>query len=177
MLERARGGDPEAARTLYARYSAYVRVAVRRQLHPRLRSQFDSLDFVQDVWTSFLTAPADPARFETPAALLSFLSRMAHNKLVDAVREQFQTAKRDVTREEPLGETTAGMPDRGPSPSQWAVAGERWEQLVGHFPAGHRAILERLRAGYTALEIAEQAGVSVSTVNRIVRRLKDLTGM
>jgi RNA polymerase sigma-70 factor (ECF subfamily) len=56
------------------------------------------------------------------------------------------------------------------------IAGEEWEQLRGRFPEGQRVVLELLRAGHSYEDIARLASVSVSTVNRIVRRLKDLTG-
>jgi RNA polymerase sigma factor (sigma-70 family) len=174
VLDRAQAGDPEAAGLLYARYSAFVRAAVRRKLHPRLRPQFDSADFVQDVWKSFLTGP-DRRHFESPQKLIAFLARVARNKVVDVFRTRFETEKANIARERPLG-GAAGVPARQPTPSQWAIAGEGWERLVQEFPAAYRVILERLRAGYTYEEIAREAGVSLTTVNRIVRRLKDVTG-
>jgi RNA polymerase sigma-70 factor (ECF subfamily) len=175
VMGRALEGDPEAADTLYTRYSAYVRSAVRRQLHPRLRSQYDSLDFVQDVWKSFLATPAGRLRFESPQALVQFLSRVARNKVTDVFRQRFALEGRDISREQSLHDIPAVL-GRDPSPSQFAAAGEEWEQLVRRFPAAYRVILERIRARYTSDEIARQAGVSLSTVNRIVRRLKDLSG-
>jgi RNA polymerase sigma-70 factor (ECF subfamily) len=177
LLDRARDGDQDAARILYTRYSSYVRAAVRRRLHPRLRRQYDSLDFVQDVWKSFLAAPGDRRQFDSPQALVGFLARVARNKVLEVVRLRFTTEKADITRELPLEAAGAGVPGREPTPSQTAIAGERWESLVGKFPNSYRVILERLRAGYTYEEIAQQAGVSLSTINRIVRRLKDLGGV
>lgn len=177
LMDRARKGDGDASRVLYTRYSAFVRAAVRRQLHPRLRPQYDSLDFVQDVWKSFLATPPNRLRFDSPQALVGFLTTVARNKVVEEFRRRFATEKNDITREQPLGPAEEFVPARQPSPSQWAVAGERWEHIVRQFPDGYRAILERLRAGYTPQEIAGQAGVSLSTLNRIVRRLKDLSGL
>ena len=60
--------------------------------------------------------------------------------------------------------------------SQVAVAGERWADWVRRLPPGHRAVLERLRDGHTHEEVAAMLNVSVRTVERIVRRLKDLPG-
>lgn len=175
VLDRAQAGDAEAARVLYARYSALVRAAVRRRLHPRLRPQYDSQDFVQDVWKSFLAAQ-DRLRFNSPHELVEFLVRVARNKVVDVYRERFETAKRDITREQSLDAAGGAVPTHQPTPSQWAIAGEQWDRLVREFPA-YRVILERLRAGYTLPEIASAAGVSLSTVNRIVRRVRDVTGV
>jgi RNA polymerase sigma-70 factor (ECF subfamily) len=180
IIARLRAGDPAAAEALYEQYGPFLRAAVRRQLHPRLRTRFDSLDFVQDVWASFLAAPADRYKFDTPQALLAFLNRVAYHKVVEVFRRRFETRKDAVTREEPVEEWEHG-PDRlrapTPTASQFAVAGEEWERLLSRFPPGHRAIIERLREGYTHEDIARMANVSVTTISRIVRRLKDLTGL
>jgi RNA polymerase sigma-70 factor (ECF subfamily) len=125
---------------------------------------------------SFLAAPAGRLRFESPRALVRFLSQVARNKVTDVFRQRFALEGREISREQSLQDMPA-ISGRDPSPSQLAVAGEEWEQLVRKFPAAYRVILERIRAGYTNEEIALQAGVSVSTVNRIVRRLKDLSGL
>lgn len=45
------------------------------------------------------------------------------------------------------------------------------------FPIGHRVVLERLREGHGYEDIARMANVSMSTVNRVVRRLKEMTGI
>jgi RNA polymerase sigma-70 factor (ECF subfamily) len=165
---------------MFRLYGPFIRAAVRRQLHPRLRTRFDSIDFVQDVWVSFLAVPADRYTFETPQALLGFLSQVAYNKVVEVFRRRFRTEKDDIAREEAADESS-GVQERllcpTGSPSQWAIAGEEWERLLSRFPAGHRTIVERLREGHTNEEVARIANVSLSTVNRIVRRLKDLTGL
>lgn len=178
MLAGLRKGDPTSATELCRRYEPFIRAAVRRQLHHRLRTLFDSLDFVQDVWASLL---ADPERyaFDSPQALLGFLNRVAHNKVIEVFRRRFRTQKEDATREVSANNAAGGgeLSSPSPTPSQWAIAGERWEQLLGHFAVGHRVILERLREGHNNKDIARMTNVSLSTVNRIVRRLKDLTGL
>ena len=179
LLAALRTGDPAAAAEFYRRYGPVVRAAVRRELHHRLRTRFDSLDFVQDVWASFLALPADRYTFASPQALLGFLARVAQNKVIEAFRRRFRTQKNDIAREraEPRDGGTDEPPAPTPSPSQWAVAGEAWERLLKNVPPGHRVIVERLREGHTYEDIARMTNVSVSTVNRIVRRLKDLTGL
>jgi DNA-directed RNA polymerase specialized sigma24 family protein len=177
LLAGLRKGDPTAATELCRRYEPFIRAAVRRQLHYRLRALFDSLDFVQDVWASFLATPPDRYAFDSPQALLGFLKRVAHNKVVEVFRHRFETQKDDVTREVAAGDLPGGkeFPSPSPTPSQWVIAEERWEQLLGHFAVGHRVILERLREGHNNEDIARMANVSLSTVNRVVRRLRDLT--
>jgi RNA polymerase sigma factor (sigma-70 family) len=181
LMAGLRAGDPAAVDAVCREYGPFIRAAVRRQLHPRLRSRFDSLDFVQDVWASFLAVPADRYAFDGPQALLAFLNRVAYHKVVEVFRRRFGTGRDDITREVAADPTDRGEQDRlrspAPTPSQWAVAGEEWERLLSRFPAGHRAIVERLREGHSYEDVASLANVSRSTVNRVVRRLKELTGL
>jgi RNA polymerase sigma-70 factor (ECF subfamily) len=179
LLAGLRTGNPAVVDGLCLRYSPFIRAAVRRQMHPRLRTRFDSLDLVQDVWASFLAIPNERYTFDTPQALLAFLTRMASHRVVEVFRQRFGTQKNDITRE--LETTDNDVPNQlsstDPTPSQWAIAAEEWDRIIGRFPEGHRMILEWLRAGHTNEDIACLAKVSLSTVNRIVRRLKDITGL
>ena len=179
LIRAWREGQPGALGELFARYSKHIRAAVRHRLHDKLRTQYDSLDFVQDVWASIVAMPPDRYDFDSPAGLLGFLTKVAENKVIDVTRQRLFTQRRDVTREEPLPMTPddcdAALRDRQPSPSQRVSGREQWEKLVGQFPVGYRAILERLRDGYTHEEIAAMAGVCTRTVERIVRRLRELS--
>lgn len=177
LMNRVRAGEAGAYEELLTRYGSAVRAAVRRRLHDRLRTHYDSLDFVQDVWASFLALDPNRYRFEDQNALVGFLCRVARNKVVEVFRRRFATQKADITREQTLmsgSEPEGGLVGRDPTPSQNAVAGERWEDLVRQLPEGQRAVLERLREGHTHEEVAAMLNVSVRTVERIVRRLKDL---
>lgn len=175
LLAAFRAGESAAADALYALCGPAIRAAVRRRLHDRLRTQFDSLDFVQDVWASFLAADPDRHEFATAEAVTGYLTRVAHNKVVEVFRRRFKTQKSAISREVAVGD--AEPPAQAPSPSQRAIAGEAWERLLRGLPPGHRAVVERLREGHSYEDIARLTGVSLSTVNRIVRRLKDLTGL
>lgn len=177
LLAGLRSGDPAVVDGLCRQYSPFIRAAVRRQLHPRLRTRFDSVDFVQDVWASFLALPNERYTFDTPQALLAFLTRMASFRVVEVFRQRFSTQKNNITRELETTENDASDQFRSaaPTPSQWAIATEEWERITGRFPEGHRKILEWLRSGHTNEDVSHLANVSLSTVNRIVRRLKDFT--
>jgi len=178
LLAGLRAGDPSAGDALCRQFAPVIRATVRRQLHPRLRDRFDSLDFVQDVWASFLAIPADRYAFESPEALLAFLTKVAHHKVVNVVRQRFGRGKDAISREERVEKGAGAERDpilsSLPTPSQWAVAGEEWQRILRRFPVGHRVIVERLREGYSHEDIARMANVSMSTVSRVVRRLKDL---
>lgn len=179
LVARVRRGDASAYPELVERYGRAIRLAVRRRLPNRLRKEYDSLDFVQEVWAAFLAIDPASADYPRPENLVGFLTRIAENKVIDLVRRRYGTQAFDVTREGPLpdgvGET--GVPGREPTPSGWAIAAERWAELTKHLTPGQRRVLEKLRDGYTQAEIADELGLSRSSVDRVVRRLKDLCGL
>jgi RNA polymerase sigma-70 factor (ECF subfamily) len=178
LLAALRAGDPLASGEFYRRFGPFVRAAVRRQLNEGLRSRFDSLDFVQDVWASFLAIPPEKYTFASAQGLLGFLTKVAHNKVIEVFRQRYGTQKYDIGREQPLGVQAEDEPrSSNATPSQWAIAGEQWEQLLSRVPPGYRAIVERLREGHNNEDIARMTNVSLSTVNRVIRRLKELTGL
>ncbi len=162
---------------LIERFGGVIRAAVRRSLHERLRTQYDSLDFVQDVWASVLALPPGGREFATPAALAAFLARVAQNKVTDVYRQRFQSQKYAISREvSPTavgeGEKVASAKAQEPTPSLVAIAAERWENLLTQLPPDYHPILHMLRDGFTYHQIAAETGVSVRTVNRVVDRLK-----
>jgi RNA polymerase sigma factor (sigma-70 family) len=183
MMCRVRAGCPEAAQEVFDRYSPHVRRVVRRHLAKRLRRQYDSHDFLQAVWASFFMTPPDRYTFDQPADLVNFLSRVAANKVIEVFRQQFQTLKNDIRRELPIerlipGESPTGPAavaaepaGRDPSPSQLAIAEERWELLLRDQTPQSRLVLELLRQGHTYSEVAERTGVHPKVIQRLVRRL------
>jgi RNA polymerase sigma factor (sigma-70 family) len=181
LMERLRNEDPAAYDTLYSRYGDAIRMAVRGRLHERLRAEFDSLDFAQAVWASFLALPKEDYTFSNPGSLGRFLTQIARHKVIEVFRQRFRTQRRDVTRERQLlprqGGGEAPVPGKTPTPSQDAIARERWDDMTRSLPAGQQAILQRLRDGYTHAEVAALLNVSVRSVERVVRRLKDVCGI
>ena len=59
---------------------------------------------------------------------------------IERARQKFEAAKRDVTREESLDASGLGVVAHQPSPSQWAIAAERWDGLV-------RALVDHVSGG------------------------------
>jgi RNA polymerase sigma-70 factor (ECF subfamily) len=168
-MRRVRAGSPDAVQDLFVRYSDDVRRVVRSRLHRRLRSRYDSLDFVQSVWASFLQIPADRYTFDSPDDLVGFLARVAYNKVVEVFRQHFQ-AKRDVSREEGVAEADE-VRDPRPTPSQVLIAEEHWERLLRNQPPHYRHILELLRQGYSHVEIADRLGLNPKLIQRLLHKL------
>jgi len=107
LLDRVRAGEEDAIRILYERYSDEVIRAIRRYLKSQMRRQYDSVDFAQSVWMSFLRLPATRCPVSTPDELVGFLWRMAMHKVIDATRQKMGTQKYDIARE-----TSIDQPDR-----------------------------------------------------------------
>ena len=55
LISRAKAGDDTAIREFLNRFEPEVRIMVRGRLPRKLRTRFDSMDFVQAVWQSFFT--------------------------------------------------------------------------------------------------------------------------
>jgi RNA polymerase sigma-70 factor (ECF subfamily) len=175
LMERVRAGSEDAARELLRLYGEHILRVVRRRLHRKLRSKFDSSDFVQAVWASFFAQAPHRYTFDKPQALIAFLATLAQNKVVEAVRQRFQRQKYDVNREHSLEGSTAGeaaaLAARQPTPSQVAVANEEWSRLLGDLPAHYQRMLELLRAGHTQREVAQQLGFNEKTIRRVIDKL------
>jgi len=175
FLDRIRAGDERAARELLARYEAQVRLVVRRQLPRLLRSRFDSLDFLQSVWASFFRRlRAGPEQFEDPRYLVTFLARVAHNKIVDQYRRA-ASRKHDIRREEPLsegGSRTRELIAEQDTASELAEAQEAFDRLRDLLPAGRREILGLKAEGLSSREIGERLGLSERTVRRVLQDLR-----
>jgi DNA-directed RNA polymerase specialized sigma24 family protein len=181
LMERVRLGCPAAVREVLQRYGGHIRAVVRAQLHHRLRPQFDSIDFQQDVWASFFCGAPKGYKFKSPEALIRFLSEMAHNKVVEVFRARMLSFKHDLNREcsldhVPAGEKAPEIASRHPTPSQVAMAKEEWDRLLNKQPVHHRRILELLRLGHTHEEIARQLCLSSKMVQRVIHSLKQQRG-
>jgi RNA polymerase sigma-70 factor (ECF subfamily) len=174
LLQRARESCDQSARELVERYGPHILRVVRRRLNRRLRSKFDSVDFVQAVWASFFALPMEKYQFDRPEQLVEFLMGLARNKVVDAVRQRLVTQKYNIERELPIHDSAVheqlDLAARGPTASQVAIAKEEWERLQDVERTRDDRILHSLGTGLNLQEIAREIGVSEKTVRRVLRR-------
>jgi len=175
LLERARVDSEGSAQEIVERYGPYILRAVRRRLNKKLRSKFDSVDFVQAVWASFFALPPERLRFERPAQLVDFLMGLARNKVVDAVRQRLETQKYDINRELPLYDSSAvearEVIARGPTASQVAIAKEEWRRAQDSATPREERIVNWIQRGQSLESIAREIGVSVKTIRRVLQRI------
>jgi RNA polymerase sigma factor (sigma-70 family) len=176
LMEGVLAGDENAATRLLNRYGPVIRQAVRRRLNKQLRSKFDSVDFVQDVWASFFANPPEQEAFLEPEKLAAFLTKIACNKVVDAARDRFFTIKHNVNREYSLHDARQGDFDHPavnqPTPSEVFRGRELWDRLLHGQPLVHQRILVLRRDGKGLAEIAEEIGISLRHVRRIIDKLR-----
>jgi len=181
LMRRVQEGDEQAAAELYENYREDILKVVRRRLHHPLRNRFDSCDFVQSVWMSFYGRGLEKTPFDSPKELVIFLQRMAQFKVIEAYRKGTRTARYDCSNERSLQEVPPegieGAPQdylagATPTPSQEAVARERWEALTRGRCELDRQILLLRRDGYTYEEIGLRLNLSPKRVQRLLRRLK-----
>jgi RNA polymerase sigma factor (sigma-70 family) len=174
-MEQIAAGSESAVESLVNQYGSQLCRAVRRRLNPRLRSKFDTNDFVQAVWASFFTDREQLGRFERTVDFVAFLTRMAQNKVVDECRRRLQTQKSNLQKERSMSADASEeivLRSREPAPSQIAIRNEQWDRMMGGLPAQYRQILELRAAGETQEEIARRLGVSERTVRRVLAKLQ-----
>ena len=175
LLEQVRQGSEEAAWDLIERYGEHILRVVRRSLHEDLRSKFDSHDFVQAVWVSFFNSRSKIVNFQTSDDLIRFLATVARNKVVDEHRRRLHHTKYNVRREISLDDRTLiqkeKLPDNHATPSQVAVARERWQNLMAAQPDVYRRAITLRYQGQTYQRIAELVGLHERTVRKFFEQL------
>jgi RNA polymerase sigma-70 factor (ECF subfamily) len=175
LLRRLQEGSQEAARELAETYGDHLRRCIRQRLPRKLRSQYDSIDFVQLVWQSVFLEPDKLPELQDPEQFIRFLAGIARNKVL-GVGRHLQTQKKDVDREVRLDEVHSteshNAVSRDPTPSAVAVFREQWEQIVEQQPPRDKEVVEMRYEGNTFQEIADRLEIDESTARRIIRRLK-----
>jgi RNA polymerase sigma factor (sigma-70 family) len=171
LLGRLRLGDEDAAWDLVCEYGPHVVAVLRRRLRNQIRVRVDSQDLAQAVWKSFFLGIGDMAEIRSPEQLMAALVRMAQHKLIDAYRGQLYAVSNGAVREVPFishdtqGEQFCG---REATPSQFAIARERWQQMLKERSPEQQEVLRRRMTGESFEAIADSLGISARTARRVV---------
>ncbi len=168
-LSRASHGSEEDLRYLIEKYGHHIKRVVRRRLDVRLRSKFDSVDFVQMVWASFFRNREALARFDRAEDLIRFLATLARNKVIDEERRRILGIKYNAMRERSL--EGSDPPDEAGTPSQIAMARERWSLMISEESERDRDVLRLRVSGASYDEISRRLGIHERTVRKIIGRI------
>ncbi len=175
LIARAKAGDETAIREFLTQFEPEVRIMVRGRLPRMLRTQFDSMDFVQAVWQSFFVDLRSSSRqFENVQHLRGFLAGVARNKVYEEHRRLTRTKKHALGREQSLyvrrgsREVELGLISPEPTPSQTVQASDRLAQLVAGCGPLEAQVITLRHQEMTFDEIARRTGLSERSVRRII---------
>jgi RNA polymerase sigma factor (sigma-70 family) len=173
LVASIREGSEDAVWRLIEIYGPHIRRVVRRHLDRRLRSRFDSIDFVQAVWASFFREPIQARSFSSPDEIIGYLANTARNKVVDESRRNL-SAKYDVRKERSFHDKrneTDDIATAEPGPHEVAIVREAWKRLMEQQPACHREIVRLRLAGSSDSDIAARLDIHERSVRKIVDRI------
>lgn len=174
LLEKARTGDRQALSDAFGKCRRRLAVLIYFKLGPRERARGEVEDLVQE---TILRGFRDLDRFtyESPGALLKWLSSIADHVIVDRVRYHQRDCRageevRFRSESNPLGPEPADSQ----TPSRVFARSEAVERLLGRLeelPDQYRqAILMAKVEGISTAEMAERLGKSREAVALLVYR-------
>ena len=186
LLRQVADGNESASEEIVREYGPHIIRAVRRRMTQKFRDGYDSEDFAQAVWASFFGHLSMVERFKTEGELAGFLWKMASNKVIDVGRRR--KSGRDAKVSDEVLPNVATDNRRGttqPTPSQFAVANEKLNQLrdVNQLQDvirlnesktdKYRQVMSLLLSGVSRAEIAERTGISERHLRRVLNRIRN----
>ncbi len=172
LLQKARDGCPAARQELITRWLPHFLAVVRRQLGRtrRLRTIFDSDDFLQETRTALHCHDLDPGIFASPAAFVRFVQGIAMNKVRESQRKHLFTEKRDLNREysldSPAVDPERDLAVRDRAADVTALAEEQFQRLLQGRPLVDQCILCLRRNGQSYAAIAQAMGLHEKAIQR-----------
>ena len=167
VMEKLRGGDPEAATEIVRRFVRRLTALASKQFDAGLRDRADPEGVVQSAYRSFfardLRAPFALDGWERLWALLAVIT----------VRKC--TRKRRQWRDRPSAEDDwVEAIDRQPTPIEAAALTELVARIFREIDRDDREAAEMILQGYTAVEVAARCGCSERTVRRLRDRIRKI---
>jgi RNA polymerase sigma-70 factor (ECF subfamily) len=178
VMARLRAGDPEAAARVFHQFAQRLAALARTRLNSRLRQKVDPEDVLQSVYKSFF-ARHELGQFQVESwdSLWAILTVITLRKC-SRCAEQFQTERRDVSREvaadileaDPFG---PALLSREPTPQEACILTETVENLLRGLDGRERDMVQLSLQGYSVEEISTQVGRTRRTVQRLLKRVKE----
>ncbi len=167
LMERYRDGDAGAFDALYHRHKG----GLFRYLFRLCKHQHVAEELFQDVWSNIIRSRE---RYQPSAKFTTFLYQVAHNRLIDHIRQTPGISlSLDAADEgdDPLVETIAADP--GGQPDRLVERKRLVENLISGIEAlptlQREAFLLREEAGLSLEEIALATGVTAETAKSRLR--------
>jgi RNA polymerase sigma factor (sigma-70 family) len=159
LLERARGGDAQAAGELYQRHAHRVLTIVRRRLPVALRAKYDSMDLAQSVFAEMLR---DLPRIEDRGerAFVSLLAAKASGKIAMKLRHHLgrsgQHAERRLATDAEPADSASEAPLKAERDDELA----KLEHVVEGLDETSRRVLRMRAVRRSFASIADELGLA-----------------
>lgn len=173
-IERVCAGSDEATWELIDTYGPHIQRVIRRRLNQKMRSKFDSQDFVQMVWASFFAEREKMAGFTEPNELIRYLATLAHHKLLQESRRRLYHQKHNVGRERALiaeTEDESTYVRKSNTPSQIVMAKDRLEVMMRDRSERDRQVVDLRMQGLTFVEIGAKLSIHERTAREVIEKL------
>jgi RNA polymerase sigma-70 factor (ECF subfamily) len=174
LLERGRGGDPDALSLLVQQYEREVRLMARVLLGPALRPYLDSLDLVQSIHRSLLIG-LHGGKFElrSPQDLLALAITMVRRKVARQWRHHRRQKRLDSPSDsQDLPDVLVSLTSPADDPLRAAQFNDQVRDLCRHLSDAERTIMQMRLEGYATAEIAEHLGLSGVALRVRMTRLR-----
>ena len=170
-------GDPEAAVPLWnAYFERLVRLALEHlRTHSSPDPRADSEDVAISAFHSFCQAVSEGRfpRLEDRHALWTILVVITRRKVFDLVAREHRQKRGGL--HERLDAPVELLEARTPGPEEAAIAADLYWNLYARLGTDElRAAAQLHLEGWTVAEIAEFLGCSVSTIDRRLRRVREV---
>lgn len=167
LLDKLVHGDDAAASEVFVKYEPFLRMVVRKNLTPTLRTKFDSMDIVQSVWADLVHGFRDAGwRFTDVQHLQAFLVQLTKHRFIDRLRRHRTAMTLEKRYDQTRWENALLAND--PRPDDFAQAEDLWKSIMRICPPEHREILQMKREGAANAEVAAQTGLHEGSVRRIL---------
>jgi RNA polymerase sigma factor (sigma-70 family) len=172
LLQQAQIGLPTALQGFFDRYASTFLQAIRARLDGRMRSEWDSTDFMQRARLRLLLAGIEKLHFCSAASLVAFIKKIAVNEVLREKRKRHNQMKATGQIVALTPDAQQWLTDRAASVFDKLVAADRWANTLAQLPPDHCKIAELFLIGYTQVEIAAKLGISERTVRSVVAKLR-----
>jgi RNA polymerase sigma-70 factor, ECF subfamily len=172
LIELAQSGDPTALGELLNRYRAFLNGIAHELLNDRAAARIDASDITQQ---TCLSAHKKITEFDgrDPAQFVAWLRQIHERNIRNVARDQLQTAKRAVDREQRYPDNDA-IVVRQTSPSQRAIRKEEAGRLavaLERLPDDERRALQlRYLEGRTLAEVSDAMGLTTDGLVWLMKR-------